>query len=195
MSKVIKINRLEEKNLIKRLQQGQEAAFQILVRQYQSRLMAIAWGITLDHEESLEIVQDVFLSVHRNINEFRGDAGLMTWMRKVTINLCLNWKRRWKRRFRWHHVPLESEENILPRGETPPHSPESHYLGREMEQNIMEHVARLPEKIRTVFILKTVEEMSYEAIAQLLNIKPGTVSSRLYHARKSLASALEREAS
>ena len=193
---MIKINRLEEKKLIKRLQQGQEAAFQILVREYQTRLMAIAWGITLDHEESLEIVQDVFLSVHRNINEFRGDAGLMTWMRKITINLCLNWKRRWKRRFRWHHVPLESEVNTLPRGgETPPHSPESHYLGREMEQNIMEHVARLPEKIRTVFILKTVEEMSYESIAQLLNIKPGTVSSRLYHARKSLASALEREAS
>jgi len=193
---VININRLEEKELITRLQQGQEAAFQILVRQYQSRLMGIAWGVTLDHEESLEIVQDAFLSVHRNINEFRGDAGLMTWMRKITINLCLNWKRRWKRRFRWHHVPLESEENILPRGgEIPLHSPESHYLNREMEQNIMEHVARLPEKIRTVFILKTVEEMSYEAIAQLLNIKPGTVSSRLYHARKSLTSALEREAS
>jgi len=196
MPKVTKINRLEEKKLIKRLQQGQEAAFQILVREYQTRLMAIAWGITLDHEESLEIVQDVFLSVHRNINEFRGDAGLMTWMRRITINLCLNWKRRWKRRFRWHHVPLESEENILFRGgETPPHSPESHYLGREMEQNIMEHVVKLPEKIRTVFILKTVEEMSYASIAQLLNIKPGTVSSRLYHARKSLASALEREAS
>ena len=114
--------------------------------------MGIAWGITLDHEESLEIVQDVFLSVHRNINEFRGDAGLMTWMRKITINLCLNWKRRWKRRFRWHHVPLESEENILPRGgETSPHSPESHYLDREMEQNIMEHVAKLPEKIHRLY--------------------------------------------
>jgi len=191
----MKIDRLEEKKLINRLQQGQEAAFETLVRHYQSRLMAIAWSITLDHEESLEIVQDVFLSVHRNINEFRGDASLMTWMRKILINLCLNWKRRWKRRFRWHHVPLELEENILPRGEqTKLNSPESNYLDREMEQLIMEHVARLPEKIRTVFILKTVEGMSYDAIAHLLNIKPGTVSSRLYHARKKLATVLEREA-
>lgn len=191
---MIKINRLEEKILINRLQQGQEAAFETLVRQYQSRLMAIAWSITLDHEESLEIVQDVFLSVHRNIKEFRGDAGLMTWMRKIIINRCLNWKRRWKRRFRWHHVSLDLEKNLLSRGEqTGPHSPESQYLDREMAQNIMEHVAKLPEKIRTVFILKTVEEMSYEAIAQLLNIKPGTVSSRLYHARKKLARVLERK--
>ncbi|SMC54955.1 RNA polymerase, sigma-24 subunit, RpoE [Desulfocicer vacuolatum DSM 3385] len=179
--------------MIKRLQQGQEAAFQILVKQYQSRLMAIAWGITLDHEESLEIVQDVFFNVYRNINEFRGDAGLMTWMRKITVNLCLNWKRRWKRRFKWHHVSLDSGDTLSSKEENA--SPESHYLNLEMEKNIMAHVARLPEKIRTVFILKTVEDMSYEAIAQMLNIKPGTVSSRLYHARKSLAGALKREAS
>ncbi len=155
--------------------------------------MTIAWGITLDHEESLEIVQDVFLSVHNNITDFRGDAGLMTWMRKITVNHCLNWKRRWKRRFRWHHRPLEPEEPPGPWDDLKPESPESQYLNREQEKKLMDLVAELPEKTRTVFILKTVEGLSYEAISKLLNIKTGTVSSRLYHARKSLAGALERE--
>lgn len=157
--------------------------------------MTIAWGITLDHEESLEIVQDVFLSVHKNISDFRGEAGLMTWMRRITVNHCLNWKRRWKRRFKWHHRPLEAEEasGAWDHLGLQPESPESNYLNREQEKNLMDLVAKLPEKTRTVFILKTVEGLSYEAIAKLLNIKTGTVSSRLYHARKSLAGALERE--
>lgn len=194
-AKVTNIEPLDEKTLITWLKQGRESAFRILVNQYQARLLAIAWGITLDHEESLEIVQDVFLSVHKNITDFRGEAGLMTWMRKITVNHCLNWKRRWKRRFKWHHRPLEAEE---PPGAwdvhgLQPESPESNYLNREQEKKLMDLVAALPEKTRTVFILKTVEGLSYEAISKLLNIKTGTVSSRLYHARKSLAGALERK--
>lgn len=190
---MINIAPRDEKELITWLKQGRESAFRILINQYQARLMTIAWGITLDHEESLEIVQDVFLSVHNNITDFRGDAGLMTWMRKITVNHCLNWKRRWKRRFRWHHRPLEPEEPPGPWDDLKPESPESQYLNREQEKKLMDLVAELPEKTRTVFILKTVEGLSYEAISKLLNIKTGTVSSRLYHARKSLAGALERE--
>ncbi len=196
MTKVATIGPLGEKELIKRLKQGRESAFRMLVLQYQARLMAIAWGITLDHEESLEIVQDVFLSVHRNITDFRGEAGLMTWMRKITINHCLNWKRRWKRRFKWHHHPLQPETSPGEwNGPASPDSPESDYLSREQEKTIMTLVANLPEKIRTVFILKTVEGLSYDDIAQLLNIQTGTVSSRLSHARKSLAAALKRKES
>lgn len=193
-AKVTNIKTLDEKELIAWLKQGRESAFRILVNQYQTRLMAIAWGITLDHEESLEIVQDVFLSVHKNITDFRGEAGLMTWMRKITVNLSLNWKRRWKRRFKWHHRPLETEESPGAWGDhgIQPDCPESNYLNREQEETLMKLVAALPEKTRTVFVLKTVEELSYEAISQLLNIKTGTVSSRLYHARKTLAAALER---
>ena len=193
-AEVTNIEPLDEKDLIKWLQQGRESAFRILVTQYQARLMAIAWGITLDHEESLEIVQDVFLSVHKNIRKFRGEAGLMTWMRKITVNLCLNWKRRWKRRFKWHHRPLETEESPGAwEGHDIQHDcPESAYLNREQEENLMKLVEALPEKTRTVFILKTIEGLSYDAIAKLLNIKTGTVSSRLYHARKTLAAALER---
>ncbi len=70
------INNIEENDLVVRLKQGQEWAFNILVNKYQNKLLKIAYGITLDKEESLEIVQDVFVSVHKNIKTFRQEAGL-----------------------------------------------------------------------------------------------------------------------
>ena len=183
----------DESTLIKGLRQGRESAYRCLVKGYQNRLISLAYGITLDREESLDIVQDVFLSVHRNIGTFREEAGLMTWLRKITVNHCLNWKRRWKRRFRWHHQPLDrdldpGEEQTVIRNEA---SPESHYLDKETAACITRAVTRLPHRLRVVFILKNIEHLSYEEIAQVLGIKPGTVSSRLYHARKQLMEMLD----
>ena len=89
---------ISEEQLVERLKKGQEWAFNILVEQYQARLMKIAYGITLDREDSLEIVQDVFVNVFRHIKNFRQESGLATWLRKITVNQCLNWKRKWKRK-------------------------------------------------------------------------------------------------
>ena len=94
---------INEQDLVERLKKGQQWAFNVLVNQYQDRLLKIAYGITLDREDSLEIVQDVFVSVYKNIQSFRQDSSLATWLRKITINQCLNWKRKWKRRFKWNH--------------------------------------------------------------------------------------------
>ncbi len=181
-----------EKELIHELQQGSRKAFEHLVEQYQHRLIAIACGITLDREESLEIVQDVFISVHQNINNFREDAGLMTWMRKITINMCLNWKKKWMRRFKWSHQTIETEQgHFLSEAETGNETPESSYMNREFEAVVMEKISLLPEKLRTVFVLKTLENISYEEIAQTIGIKTGTVKSRLHHARKFLAESMQ----
>ncbi len=92
------IAKLEEKALIERIRQGRQWAFDTLVTSFQDRLLKIAYGITLDHEESREIVQDAFVSAINNISGFRGDSGLGTWLRKITVNHCLNWKRKWKKK-------------------------------------------------------------------------------------------------
>ncbi|MBF0231941.1 MAG: sigma-70 family RNA polymerase sigma factor [Desulfamplus sp.] len=178
----------DEKELIQDLMQGGDEAFELLVETYQKRLIAIACAITLDKEESLEIVQDVFLSVYQNIGTFREDSGLFTWMRKITVNLCLNWKRKWIRRFKWYHQPLESDDSMsYAEYDKKTDSPESEYMEYESEQKIMEKIEQLPEKIRSVLVLKAFEQMSYEEIAQTLEINIGTVKSRLHYARKFLA--------
>ncbi|WP_245809393.1 RNA polymerase sigma factor [Desulfamplus magnetovallimortis] len=185
--------KLDEKQLLQELKKGNRLAFEHLVKRYQHRLLSIACGITLDREESLEIVQDVFMRVHQNIHTFRGESSLMSWMRIITVNLSLNWKRKWLRRFRWKHHDIETEDGgILPDAENSGEheTPEAKYIDRQLEQKIMKNIALMPEKMRTVFVLKTVEHLSYEEIAQTLNIKTGTVRSRLHNARQLLAESL-----
>jgi len=183
---------IEENDLVLRLKQGQEWAFNILVNKYQNMLLKIAYGITLDREESLEIVQDVFVSVYKNIKTFRQDASLSGWLRKITINTCLNWKRKWKRRFRWSHQSIEAkDETKLLRGSKDDKNPETIYREKQFEQLVMSNIKKLPEKIRVVFVLNTLEGLSYDEIARHLNIKKGTVSSRLHHARKLLLESIK----
>ncbi|MCP4119060.1 MAG: sigma-70 family RNA polymerase sigma factor [Desulfobacteraceae bacterium] len=164
----------------------------MLVHRYRDRLIRVAYGIVLEREESLEIVQDVFVSVYRNIGSFRGEAGLATWLVRITINLSLNWKRRWKRRFRWGHGSLDSQA-FAKATEGMVDTPEAQYRGRELEARILDAAGKLPEKIRAVFVLNTLEGFSYEEIAQTLGIKTGTVKSRLFQARKRLSRAVGQE--
>jgi RNA polymerase sigma-70 factor (ECF subfamily) len=154
-------------------------------------LLKIAYGITLDREESLEVVQDVFISVFNSIQTFRHEAGLGTWLRKITLNHCLNWKRKWKRRFKWHHDPIDSDIDWELPLETPKNkTPETLYEEKQLERVFFNSIKKLPEKIRIVFVLNAIEGLSYDEIAQTLKIKKGTVSSRLYFARKHLMDIL-----
>ncbi|MBT7261147.1 MAG: sigma-70 family RNA polymerase sigma factor [Desulfobacula sp.] len=180
---------IDEQDLVERLQKGQQWAFNILVNTYQNRLLKIAYGITLDREDSMEIVQDVFISVFKNIRTFRQESSLATWLRKITINHCLNWKRKWKRRFKWDHKSIDSEnsKNLFKEN----NNPEMLYREKQSEKNIMTAIKKLPEKIRLVFVLNVLEGLSYEEISETLNIRKGTVSSRLHFARKNLINFLE----
>ncbi len=133
----------------------------------------------------------MFISVFKNIRTFRQDANLATWLRKITINQCLNWKRKWKRRFKWHHDSLESEneENLFKENKKND-DPETLYRKKQFEKKMMLAIKKLPGKIRLVFILNAFEGLSYEDIGKTLGIKKGTVSSRLYFARKNLIDSL-----
>jgi RNA polymerase sigma-70 factor (ECF subfamily) len=179
-----------EQDLVERLKNGQKQAFNQLVSSYQERLFKLAYGITLDREDSLEVVQDVFLSVYHHIQTFRQDSSLATWLRKITLHHCLNWKRKWKRRFKWHHQSLEQENDFEPAEEIF-NDPERLFREKQLEGALMMEIQALPEKIRLVFVLNAIEGLSYDEIAELLNIKKGTVSSRLHLARKSLINSLE----
>jgi RNA polymerase sigma-70 factor, ECF subfamily len=181
----------DEQDLVEQLKQGRKQAFAVLVNTFQNRLLKVAYGITLDPEESREIVQDVFTTVFRHIHSFRQDAALYTWLRKITVNHCLNWKRRWKRRFRWHHDPITVEtDRILSQEDTPMDTPETLMQKKQFTERVMDAVKHLPEKTRVVFVLYALEGLSYDEIADFLGIRKGTVASRLYHARKQVTRSL-----
>ena len=191
MSNTLNNDIWDEDRLISRLKQGSEEAFRALIRQYQSKLYSIAYGITLDREDSLDIVQDVLLKVYQNIHNFKAKSKLSTWLHRITVNESLNWKRRWKRRFRWHHKPLEADDSgDYPELGTDEYHPERLYQDKEFKKIFWEKLRELPDDARTVFVLKEVQGLSYDEIADALKIKRGTVSSRLFYARRKLKESL-----
>ncbi len=136
------------------------------------------------------MVQEVFINAFIHIHEFRGESSLASWLRKITLNGCLNWKRKWKRRFRWHHTSLEPETEIQG-AVTHNATPESILEEKEFETHLVKAIHRLPEKIRLVFVLNALEGLSYEEISQTLKISKGTVCSRLFHGRKQILASME----
>jgi RNA polymerase sigma-70 factor (ECF subfamily) len=192
VSKTIQNRIVHDEELILLLQRGDEWAFQLLVRRFQKKIFAIAYGITLDAAESEDIVQEVFLQVYDKIIDFRGDASLATWLHRITVNRCLNWKRRWTRRFKWMHVSLDHPNDAAvgePESNLP--TPESRVNAARLRGQIDNALKMLPDQTRIVFVLRELEGLTYEEIAAAVGIKPGTVRSRLFHARKRLKEILE----
>lgn len=192
MSKTIQNRIVHDEELIARLQRGDEWAFQLLVRRFRKKIFSVAFGITLDAEESRDIVQDVFFQVYRSILDFRGDASLSTWLHRITVNRCLNWKRRWARRFQWLNKPggnTGATAGDEPASDLP--SPEDRVVDTQTRQQIDSALKKLPDQARTVFVLREVEGLSYEEIAYATGIKLGTVRSRLFHARQQLRTLLQ----
>ena len=172
-------------------ERGHDEAFRTLIRQYQERLFSIALGMTHDREESLDIVQEVFIKVFKNISKFQEKSKLSTWLYRITVNHCLNWKRRWKSRFKWHHQPLESDAyGDYPELGSDEYYPETLFQNKEFKKRFTEALNDLPSDAKTVFVLKELEGLSYDEIAATLKIKRGTVSSRLFYARKKLSASL-----
>jgi len=181
-----------EEQLIENLRRGDEAAFGRLMEQYQQRLFGVSYGITLDVEDSQEVVQDVFLTVFRKIGQFKGQSGLATWLYRITVNLSLNRIRMWRRRLRRFHRPYETEDHDEPataarNGKTP----EDLVREKEFERRYNQELARLPRRTRTIYILNEVEGLSYDEIAAVMEMKRGTVSSQLHNARNRLKAALK----
>lgn len=192
MSNTIQNRIVHDEELILRLQRGDEWAFQLMVRRFRKKIFSIAFGITLDPEESQDIMQEVFLQVYRTIGNFREEASLSTWLHRITVNRSLNWKRRWARRFKWLHVSTDRFDDVQaiePESDLP--SPEIGVVNAQTRQQIDNALKTLPDQARTVFVLRELEGFSYEEIADAIGIKLGTVRSRLFHARKRLKEILQ----
>jgi len=177
-----------EKELVALLKEGHEGAFRVLVRKYQEDLFKVAFGFTSDREESLDIVQEVFLKVHRYINKsFDEKSKLYTWLYRITANESFNLLRSWKRRLRGYHDPLETDElDYFSELGTNDSAPDALYQKKELEKALQEALKGLGKNARAVFVLKEVQGLSYDEISSVLQIKRGTVSSRLCYARKAL---------
>jgi RNA polymerase sigma-70 factor (ECF subfamily) len=169
-----------------RLRAGDAPAFEELVMTYQHRVFGVALRMLGNRAEAEEVAQEAFVRAHRAIGEFRGDAKLSTWLYAITSRLCLNRLASGERR-----LTRQGEAALLRLSDAGPR-PDAALERRELETALGRAIAELPEDRRIVVVLRDLEGLSYEEIAQVLELELGTVRSRLHRARADLKEKLER---
>lgn len=179
----------DDLTLVKRVRDGDQRAFKLLVERYQRKIYAVALGMVRDKEEAMDIAQEAFVKVYKYLDHFKGDSSFYTWIYRITANLCIDYLRK-----RGHGkneqvefdetVLLDSSEaNIGALGSRLGTNPQKSALRRELAEKIQEALAQLPEKHRAILLLREVEGLSYEDLSRVLEVPKGTVMSRLFHAR------------
>lgn len=191
-----------ESKLLDRLIAGDEQAYEELVRTYGGRLLAVARRFLPVEEDARDAVQDAFLAAFRSIDRFEGNAQLSTWLHRIVVNASLM-KLRTRRR-----KPEQSIEDLLPgyledgHFERPASPWRTEDLDpveqRELRELVLRSIHSLPEGHRNVLLLRDIEDLDTEETAEVLQISPGAVKTRLHRARQALRELLEphlREAS
>jgi RNA polymerase sigma-70 factor (ECF subfamily) len=189
------LDKAELDKIIRSCVEGSESAFESLVELYQARVYALALRLMKDPDEAEEVAQEVFLSCFRNIGSFRMESSLSTWLHRITVNMAKN---RWKhqqRRMRDKHESLDAprlEENPQKREPKDPRpDPRQESAGREMRDRLDAAVASLPEEQRIVVVMRFLQDLQYEEIAEALDLSMGTVKSRINRGRKRLHELLK----
>ena len=183
-----------EDALLKAFRSGDDTAFDALIGMYSAKLYKVAYALLGSRQDAEEVVQDTFLRAYRALRTFRGESSLETWLHRITLNLARN-KYQWnRRRGEGLNVSLtagddsdgesgaENEQDVPDRRMEPDVVLEQDEIGT----NIMKALNSLPDNLRETMVLRHVNDMPYELIAQKLDCKVGTVKSRLSRGREML---------
>ncbi len=177
--------------LVKRVQSGDNTAFDLLVRKYQHRIGAVVSRYIPDHAECQDVVQDAFIRAYRALPGFRGEAQFYTWLYRIAINTAKNHLVAQKRRPPTADVAAEEAEHYAGAVRLHDHdTPEHQLLRQEIERVVADTVAQLPDELRQAITLREVDGLSYEEIAQRMQSPIGTVRSRIFRAREAIDARL-----
>jgi RNA polymerase sigma-70 factor, ECF subfamily len=172
--------------LIELFKDGNRSAFEELVHKHQDRIYNLCRYMLQDTQDAQDAAQDVFLKAYRSLKAFKPDSSLYTWLYRIAVNTCLDYKRKSR------PERLEDASLVDDLAATEP-SPEQRYRSKEISEAIALALQELPEKLRAAIVLKEIEELSYEEIAAVLDTSLGTVKSRISRAREELRRLLQKK--
>ena len=180
-------SQLVDHELVQRVQRGDSAAFDLLVRKYQHRIVALIGRYVSDWSECQDVAQETFLRAYRALGNFRGDAQFYTWLHRIAVNTAKNHLVASNRRPPTGDIDIADAEQFdsgirLRDNDTP----ERELMRQQMEQTVMRAVEALPEELRVAITLREAEGMSYEEIASRMDCPIGTVRSRIFRAREAI---------
>jgi RNA polymerase sigma-70 factor (ECF subfamily) len=180
----------DDLNLIENFKKGDSSAFGEIVLKYQDKVYNLCRHMLGNVEDAEDAAQDVFLKAYQALPKFQPDASLFTWLYHIATNTCIDYKKK----------PIfeslfgdsgEGEKLIHDRASDAP-SPEKLYQSKQIDEALQKSLGKLSPKLRAIIILKEIEELSYEEIADTLEISMGTVKSRIARAREELQKLMQK---
>lgn len=184
-------DQLSDRVLLSKLRRNDSAAFELLVKLHQDRVYDFCVRMLSDREEAFDLTQEIFISIHQHMDQFRADAKLTTWIYRIARNHCLNRLKYLKRRGRGRSDEFgESNELSITEAMGGASQPDDAVHARTEKALVHKAIAMLEEDQRALVVLRDVEGLSYEEIMEITELAEGTVKSRLHRAREKLAGIL-----
>ena len=177
-------NNSDESSIIDRFKRGEKGVFEELVLKYQDRIYNLCRHMLGNSHDAEDAAQDAFMKAYQNLNNFRPEASVYTWLYRIAVNTCLDYKKR--PFFKSLFMKPNEDEEYIPEPVSDEPSPEKLYELKQLGLVLRKSLGKLSLKLRTVIILKEIEGLSYEEIAEVLDVSVGTVKSRISRAREEL---------
>jgi len=172
---------LEDKELLQKIRnpETRNYGFNMLVRAYQQRVYWLVRKMVVDHDDADDLTQEIFIKVHKAIDNFREDSQLFTWIYRIATNECLSYLSKKKRRF---FLPIEDAgQHLVSKLDS-----SAHISGDDIQRKLQKALLTLPDKQRLVFNLKYFEEMPYEEMAAVTKTSVGALKASFHHAVKKI---------
>lgn len=178
--------------LIQRIQNGEQQAFSLLVRKYQTRVANILTRYVRNSGDIPDVTQEVFIKVYKSLPNFRGDSAFYTWLFRITVNTAKNYLTSQSRRPPASDIDADEADSYDGSGALKDEGdPEAILHSHEVKQVVLKAIRNLPDELKSAITLRELEGMSYEEIAQIEGCPIGTVRSRIFRAREAIDKQLK----
>lgn len=175
----------EDTLLIDRFKKGEEKAFDELVNKYKKRIYYLAYSLTNNHADALDLSQEAFIKAYRSIHSFRGRSSFYTWLYRITVNLCLN---HLKREAKKKEVSFDERIEVVQVDWWS--NPKKALENKELQEDLTKAIDSLPPRQKAVFALRHLEGLSHKDIASILGCSIGNVKANLFQALQKLRDRL-----
>ena len=170
---------------VRRVQQGDTDSFEVLVRRHEKAIFNLVYRLLGNYDEAAEVAQEVFLSAFKSIHQFRGEANFSTWLYRIGLNHAST-RRKSLHSSQQRHIPFDGTE-VIAEGAVDPAKNVEH---KEIQQRVQQALNSLDPEDARIVLLRDLQDIPYEDVAQMLDIPVGTVKSRLHRARQALKTSL-----
>lgn len=184
---------MSDEELVKKVKDGDIDAFEDIIKKYEKKIFSLIYNMLRNENEIEDIAQEVFIKVYKNLDKFHGDSSLYTWIYKIATNLCLDQIKKRKDIIYMDEKLRVNDDEVEFQIPSDEKTQDELYEQKELKQKLEKCIEKLPEKQRAMIVLRDIKGLAYDEIAEILELKLGTVKSQINRARLKLKELLEKD--